>query len=162
MTTTYLITALAGLVTGTGLIIAIGPQNVFLIRQAIAGRYVVPVIVVCAISDIVLISAGTAGLGAVVTAHPNAVVIARYLGGAYLLILGAFAARRAKRCERPTSSPARLAAIRCSRAPSLISASITAFCRAPAAPVSISVSSAPGSSRRTWCQAVSAAGSLRR
>ncbi|ALG86185.1 LysE/ArgO family amino acid transporter [Gordonia phthalatica] len=100
MTTTYLLTALAGLVTGAGLIIAIGPQNVFVIRQGIAGRYVVPVITVCAISDIVLISAGTAGLGAVITAHPNAVVLARYVGGAYLIALGAFAA---KRTWRPTA-----------------------------------------------------------
>lgn len=97
MTTTYLLTALAGLVTGAGLIIAIGPQNVFVIRQGIAGRYVAPVITVCAISDIVLISAGTAGLGAIITAHPNAVTLARHVGGAYLIALGLFAAKRAWR-----------------------------------------------------------------
>ncbi|MBM7365535.1 LysE/ArgO family amino acid transporter [Gordonia hydrophobica] len=101
MTTTYLLTALVGLVTGAGLIIAIGPQNVFVIRQGIAGRYVVPVIAVCAVSDIILIGAGTAGLGAVVPAHPNAIVVARYLGGAYLILLGVFAAKRA---WRPTTA----------------------------------------------------------
>ena len=110
MTTTYILTALAGLVTGAGLIIAIGPQNVFVIRQGITGRYVVPVITVCAISDIVLISAGTAGLGAVITAHPDAVVVARYVGGAYLIILGLFAAKRAWRPgagAHPGSEPGR-------------------------------------------------------
>lgn len=100
MTTTYLLTTLAGLVTGAGLIIAIGPQNIFVIRQGISGRHVVPVITVCAVSDVVLISAGTAGLGAIVAAHPTAVTAARLVGGAYLIILGAFAARRA---HRPTA-----------------------------------------------------------
>lgn len=110
MTTTYLFTALAGLVTGAGLIIAIGPQNVFVIRQGISGRHVVPVIVVCAVSDVVLISAGTAGLGAIVAAHPTAVTAARVAGGAYLVALGAVAAKRAYRpttLGRPGAEPGR-------------------------------------------------------
>lgn len=97
MTTTYAITALAGLITGVGLIVAIGPQNVFVLRQGIAGAYVIPVIVVCAVSDVILISAGTAGLGAVVATHPDAVTVARFAGGGYLLVLGIIAARRALR-----------------------------------------------------------------
>ena len=101
VTTTLLLTALAGLATGAGLIIAIGPQNVFVLRQGISGVHVVPVIAVCVASDIVLISAGTLGLGAVVAAHPVVVDVARIVGGAYLILLGAFAARRA---WRPTVS----------------------------------------------------------
>lgn len=106
MTTTYLLTALVGLATGAALIIAIGPQNVFVIRQGITGRYVVPVIAVCAVSDVILISAGTAGLGAVVSAHPTTVTVARYLGGAYLIGLGALAAKRAWRPTTPAGQGA--------------------------------------------------------
>ncbi|EGD53801.1 LysE/ArgO family amino acid transporter [Gordonia neofelifaecis] len=97
VTTTYLLAALAGLMTGAGLIIAIGPQNVYVIRQGVAGVYVLPVIAVCVVSDIILISAGTAGLGSVVSAHPTAVTVAKYLGGGYLMILAVLAARRAMR-----------------------------------------------------------------
>ncbi|GAC61602.1 LysE/ArgO family amino acid transporter [Gordonia sp. PS3] len=100
---TYLLAALAGLVTGAGLIIAIGPQNIYVIRQGVSGAYVLPVIAVCVVSDIVLISAGTAGLGALVSAHPSAVAIAEFVGGGYLLVLAALAARRAL---RPGSGPA--------------------------------------------------------
>ncbi|GAA4642511.1 L-lysine exporter [Gordonia humi] len=101
MTTTLLLAALTGLVTGAGLIIAIGPQNVFIIRQGISGAHIAPVIAVCVVSDIVLISAGTLGLGAVVAGHPAIVSVAKIVGGAYLIILGALAARRA---WRPTAT----------------------------------------------------------
>ena len=95
MTTTLLLTAIAGLLTGTGLIIAIGPQNVFVLRQGISGAHVIPVVAVCVVSDIVLISAGTIGLGAAVSAHPTIITAAKIVGGAYLVVLGLIAARRA-------------------------------------------------------------------
>ncbi|WOC11991.1 LysE/ArgO family amino acid transporter [Gordonia sp. MP11Mi] len=101
VTTTLLLTALTGLLTGAGLIIAIGPQNVFVLRQGISGTHVVPVIAVCVVSDIALISAGTVGLGAAVTAHPGIVTVAKAVGGTYLVVLGLLAARRA---SRPTAS----------------------------------------------------------
>ncbi|NED60891.1 LysE family transporter, partial [Streptomyces sp. SID10244] len=74
---TYVLAAIAGLLTGAGLIIAIGPQNVFVIRQGVARAHVIPVVAVCAISDVVLILAGVAGLGALVSAHPAVVTIAK-------------------------------------------------------------------------------------
>ncbi|MCF8604248.1 LysE family transporter [Gordonia sp. HY442] len=95
VTTTLLLTAIAGLLTGTGLIIAIGPQNVFMLRQGISGSHVIPVVAVCVVSDIVLISAGTIGLGAAVSAHPTIITAAKIVGGAYLVVLGLIAARRA-------------------------------------------------------------------
>lgn len=58
-------------------------------------------IAVCVVSGIVLISAGTVGLGAVVSAHPGIVSVAKIVGGVYLVVLGGFAARRA---WRPTAS----------------------------------------------------------
>ncbi|WP_132992843.1 LysE/ArgO family amino acid transporter [Gordonia zhaorongruii] len=97
MTTTLLLAALVGLATGTGLIVAIGPQNIFVIRQGVRGSHVVPVVAVCVVSDVILISAGTAGLGAVVTAHPSAVSAAKVVGGGYLIVLGLLAGHRAWR-----------------------------------------------------------------
>ena len=95
--TTYVLAAVAGLLTGAGLIIAIGPQNVFILRQGVARAHVVPVVVVCAISDVVLIVAGVAGLGALVAAHPSVVTVAKILGGGYVIVLGLMAARRCLR-----------------------------------------------------------------
>lgn len=95
--TMYALTAVAGLLTGAGLIIAIGPQNVFVLRQGVARAHVVPVVVVCAVSDVVLIVAGVAGLGALVAAHPSVVTIAKILGGGYVIVLGVLAARRCLR-----------------------------------------------------------------
>lgn len=95
--TTYVLAAVAGLLTGAGLIIAIGPQNVFILRQGVARAHVVPVVVVCAISDVVLIVAGVAGLGALVAAHPSVVTVAKIFGGSYVIVLGLMAARRCLR-----------------------------------------------------------------
>ncbi|SIS22676.1 LysE/ArgO family amino acid transporter [Williamsia sterculiae] len=97
---TVLLIALTGLLTGAGLIIAIGPQNVFILRQAVQRRHVAAVVAVCTVSDLVLISAGVAGLGVLVTAHPAVVTVAKMVGGGYILVLAAMAVRR---CLRPTS-----------------------------------------------------------
>lgn len=93
----YVFPAVAGLLTGAGLIIAIGAQNVFVLRQGIRREHVLPVVAVCTASDIVLILAGVIGLGAVVTAHPQVVDLATFAGAGYLLVLAALAGRRAMR-----------------------------------------------------------------
>ncbi|MEZ5212859.1 LysE/ArgO family amino acid transporter [Gordonia sp. PP30] len=100
---TALLVAATGLATTLGLIAAIGPQNLFVLRQGLTATHVLPVIALCTVSDAILILAGTAGLGAVVTSHPGVVDGLRYLGGAYLLVLGALAARR---CVRPVAAAA--------------------------------------------------------
>ena len=58
--TTYFLAAMTGLLTGAGLIVAIGPQNIFVLQQGVRRVHVNPVIVVCALSDVVLIVAGVA------------------------------------------------------------------------------------------------------
>jgi L-lysine exporter family protein LysE/ArgO len=93
-----------GYVTGLTLIIAIGAQNAFVLRQGIRREYVLLVVLVCATADALLISAGVAGLGALVTAYPVAVDVTRYGGAAFLLTYAAFAARRALRPQAMTSS----------------------------------------------------------
>lgn len=77
--------ALAGLVTGFSLIIAIGAQNAFVLRQGIRREHVGRVAVICALSDFVLIIAGTLGVGALITAHPVVLTVFKWAGAAYLL-----------------------------------------------------------------------------
>ncbi|MDO9380639.1 MAG: LysE/ArgO family amino acid transporter [Nocardioidaceae bacterium] len=88
---------LAGLLTGLALIVAIGAQNAFVLRQGLTGRHVLPVVAVCAVSDAVLVTAGVAGLGSLVTSHPVALDVARFGGAAFLLGYAVVAARRALR-----------------------------------------------------------------
>ncbi|TDD98988.1 LysE/ArgO family amino acid transporter [Jiangella asiatica] len=96
--------AAVGFVTSLTLIVAIGAQNAFILRQGITRRHVVPVVAVCAVSDALLITAGIAGLGAVLTAHSWAVDVARYAGAAFVLGYGALAARRALRPSSMSAS----------------------------------------------------------
>jgi len=83
-----------GLGTGLALIVAIGAQNAFVLRQGIRGEHIGAIVAVCAISDAVLIAAGVFGTGALLTAAPAAVVVLRYVGAAFLVTYGVMAARR--------------------------------------------------------------------
>ncbi|WP_371810945.1 LysE family transporter [Frigoribacterium sp. CFBP 13707] len=98
-TSTLLLTSLTGMGTGLALIVAIGAQNAYVLKLGLQGvnRVIVPVIVICALSDAVLITAGVAGVGAVVAAAPQALVVVRVVGAAFLLVYAGFAARRALR-----------------------------------------------------------------
>ncbi len=87
--------ALAGFLASAGLIIAIGAQNAFVLRQGLAQRHVGPVVAICALSDIALILAGVAGIGALVQAWPALLQALRFGGAAFLGIYGFLAARRA-------------------------------------------------------------------
>jgi len=93
-----------GLATGLVLIVAIGAQNAFVLRQGIRGEHIVPIVAVCALSDAVLIAAGVLGTGALITAAPAAVVVLRYVGAAFLVTYGIVAARRALRPQSLTAS----------------------------------------------------------
>ena len=79
---------LAGLLAGLSLIIAIGAQNAFVIRQGLARNHVLIIVTICAISDTLLIVLGTAGLGSMVTALPWLIPVMRWLGVAYLTWFG--------------------------------------------------------------------------
>ena len=89
--------ALQGFVTGSSLILAIGAQNAFVLRQGIRAEHVGAVVLVCAASDAALIAAGVAGFGAVSGALPWLVVAMRWLGVAFLLVYGALRFRAALR-----------------------------------------------------------------
>ncbi|MFJ7751537.1 LysE/ArgO family amino acid transporter [Arthrobacter sp. NPDC097144] len=73
-----------GLLTGLGLIVAIGAQNAFVLRQGIRREHIAAVVVLCAVSDAVLILAGTAGIGALVENFPRILDLLRWGGAAYL------------------------------------------------------------------------------
>jgi len=90
-----LLTVFSGFGLGLGLIIAIGAQNAFVLRQGLRGEHVVPVVAVCAVSDIALIAGGVAGTGALLERIPELVDVMRWAGAAFLLGYGALAARRA-------------------------------------------------------------------
>ncbi len=92
-----MIALLAGLGFGLSLIVAIGAQNAFVLRQGLRGEHVAVVVAICAVSDVVLIGAGVAGAGSVVSAVPWVLTVVRYAGGAFLLGYGFLAARRAVR-----------------------------------------------------------------
>lgn len=92
-----MLSLLAGLGLGLSLIIAIGAQNVFVLRQGIRREHVLAVVIICALSDAVLIIAGVAGLGYIINAAPWLVVVARWAGAIFLTVYGLMAARRAWR-----------------------------------------------------------------
>ncbi|GAA4663109.1 LysE/ArgO family amino acid transporter [Arthrobacter cryoconiti] len=92
-----LATLSTGLGAGLALIIAIGAQNAFVLRQGIRGEHVLLVVLVCMFSDVVLIVAGIFGIGVLVQAVPAVVVVIRLAGAAFLLAYGALAAKRALR-----------------------------------------------------------------
>ena len=89
--------ALHGYVVALSLIMAIGAQNAFVLRQGIRREHVAAVVAVCAISDAILIGAGVAGFGAVSGAVPWIGAAMRWAGVAFLLVYGALRFRAALR-----------------------------------------------------------------
>ncbi len=90
---------LTGLVAGLTLIVAIGAQNAYVLRQGLRREHVGVVVVICAVSDVVLIAAGVAGIGVVVERAPTAVEVVRWLGVAFLTVYGLMSLNRARRAE---------------------------------------------------------------
>lgn len=88
---------LAGLGLMLSLIVAIGAQNLFVLRQGLRREHVLLVVVICAGSDALLTVAGVAGMGALVSSHPGVVTVVRWAGAAFLIGYGIVAARRAWR-----------------------------------------------------------------
>ncbi|WP_115727430.1 LysE/ArgO family amino acid transporter [Actinomyces culturomici] len=76
---------LTGLSIGLGLIVAIGAQNAWVIRQGIRRDRIGVVVAVCIACDLALIAAGTAGIGAVTRAAPWLLAVLKWGGVAYLL-----------------------------------------------------------------------------
>jgi L-lysine exporter family protein LysE/ArgO len=92
---------IGALVTGFGaglsLIIAIGAQNAFVLRQGLRREHMLPIVAVCIASDALLIAAGVAGVGALIESAPLALTVVRWAGAAFLLAYALLAGRRALR-----------------------------------------------------------------
>lgn len=84
-----------GLLSGLALIIAIGAQNSFVLRQGLRGEHLLPIALICALADAVLIAAGIAGLGLLVQRSPLFLEATRYGGAIFLMTYSGLAAWRA-------------------------------------------------------------------
>ena len=92
-----MIALIPGFFTGLSLIVAIGAQNAFVIRQGLLRSHVLLVVAVCTVSDAILIFVGTSGLGAVVQDNQRVLTVVRWLGVTYLLWFGLKSLRSAFR-----------------------------------------------------------------
>ena len=89
--------ALTGFFSGLSLIVAIGAQNAYVLRLGLMRTYVGIAVVICALSDAILIIAGTAGMGALVSQNQILLKIISWVGAGYLLFYGATAFWRARK-----------------------------------------------------------------
>ncbi|MCQ8781161.1 LysE/ArgO family amino acid transporter [Mangrovibrevibacter kandeliae] len=94
--------ALAGFLLGLSLIVAIGAQNAFVLRQGLVRRHVLALCLVCSLSDAALIAAGVAGLGAFITAQAWLIRPISLAGAGFLYVYAALALRRAVQSEALT------------------------------------------------------------
>lgn len=91
--------AVEGFLLGASLIVAIGAQNAFVLRQGLQRRHVFAVATVCALSDIVLIALGVAGLSALIQQRPALLTAVTAAGAVFLAVYGALSFRRAFHVE---------------------------------------------------------------
>lgn len=94
---------LSGLALGLALIVAIGAQNLHVLRQGLRREHIATVVAICAASDIVLIVVGSAGLGRVIASSP-ALLTTATLGG--VAVVGWYALAAARRAWRPQAMTA--------------------------------------------------------
>lgn len=83
-----MIALIPGFLTGLSLIVAIGAQNAYVIRQGLLRSHVPLVVAVCSISDALLIYLGTGGLGKIVQSNPDLLAFIRWFGVCYLTWFG--------------------------------------------------------------------------
>ena len=108
---------LTGLSTGLSLIVAIGAQNAFVLRQGLRNQHVLAVTLICASSDALLIAAGVGGFAKLAAGWPWLDPLMRYGGAAFLAWTGAkalYAALSSKSALAPedgAESPGLAAAI---------------------------------------------------
>ena len=78
-----------GYILGFSLILAIGAQNAFVLRQGLRREHVLPVVLLCGASDAALVTAGVLGFGALSQAVPGLERVMLFGGVAFLLWYGA-------------------------------------------------------------------------
>ena len=91
--------ALAGMGFGLSLIVAIGAQNAYVLRQGLRKEHVFVIVAICAISDALLSAVGVAGLGAIIQQLEWLLLLIEVVGGVFLCTYGIMAAKRAWKPE---------------------------------------------------------------
>ncbi len=91
--------AIAGFLLGASLIIAIGAQNAFILRQGLLRQHVFILSLICALSDALLIAAGVAGLGTLISQSPKLITAVTIGGALFLFSYAIIAFRRALKPE---------------------------------------------------------------
>lgn len=89
--------SVAGLTTGLTLIVAIGSQNAYVLRQGVSRQHIGIVVLICWLSDVVLISVGVAGFDVMLRDATVLLAVLRWLGVAFLTGYAALSLRRALR-----------------------------------------------------------------
>jgi L-lysine exporter family protein LysE/ArgO len=84
-----------GFFLGASLIIAIGAQNAFILRQGLLRQHVFILCLICALADALLIALGVAGLGTLISGSPNLIAVATWGGALFLFVYAIIAFRRA-------------------------------------------------------------------
>lgn len=97
----------SGLTVSLSLILAIGAQNAFVLKQGLKNEHLFWVCLACALSDTLLIILGLTGFSALVTAYPSLVNWARFLGAAFLFVYGAMHLKAALTAKN-TLTPSRI------------------------------------------------------
>ncbi|WP_382324232.1 LysE/ArgO family amino acid transporter [Hydrogenophaga sp. UC242_50] len=100
MTTTFI----QGLVLSLGLIVAIGAQNAFVLRQGLRREHVGSVVLFCAVADAVLITAGVLGMAQALGESPGLARALALAGAAFLAVYGWRALRRARLPQQLTAA----------------------------------------------------------
>jgi L-lysine exporter family protein LysE/ArgO len=80
---------MSGAGLGASLIVAIGAQNAFVLKQGLKRRHVGLVVAICALIDVFLIAVGVGGMGALIARAPFLLDIIRWAGAIFLLLYGA-------------------------------------------------------------------------
>lgn len=99
MSTPIVSAAISGFLLGASLIIAIGAQNAFILRQGLLRQHVFILSLICALSDALLIAAGVAGLGTLISQSPNLIMVVTVGGALFLFSYAVIAFRRALKPE---------------------------------------------------------------
>ena len=81
-------TFLSGFSIGLSLILAIGAQNAFVLKQGLLRKHVLLVCLICALSDAILITLGVMGFGEIVLAYPSIELFSKYAGAFFLISYG--------------------------------------------------------------------------
>ena len=84
----YFYDLLQGFIIGSTLIIAIGPQNLFVINQGFKKRYIFTVVLFCSLSDSLLIILGINLSSLIISLNPNTISMLKILGGIWLAFYG--------------------------------------------------------------------------